>query len=149
MRVASAVAAGSLALAATAFAARDPGRSPLAAAIDRVLDRPAFAAGFWAVEVRSLESGKVLYARNAEKDMTPASTAKLVTTAAALDAFGPDDRLRTTVEAAARPDGMGRLPGDLYLVGRGDPNLSGRCLEEAGALAEQVRGIVARGCAAA
>jgi D-alanyl-D-alanine carboxypeptidase/D-alanyl-D-alanine-endopeptidase (penicillin-binding protein 4) len=51
---------------------------------------------------------------------------KLVPTAAALDAFGPDDRLRTTVETAGRLDGMGRILGDVYLVGRGDPNLSGR-----------------------
>jgi D-alanyl-D-alanine carboxypeptidase/D-alanyl-D-alanine-endopeptidase (penicillin-binding protein 4) len=120
------VVAAPLALAVTASAARDPGGSPLQKAIDRVLDRPAFASGFWAVEVRSLKSGKVLYARNAEKNMKPASTAKLVTTAAALDAFGPDDRLRTTVEAAGRLDGMGRILGDVYLVGRGDPNLSGR-----------------------
>ena len=126
MRAGSAVAAASLALAATAFAARDPGGSSLQKAIDRVLDRAAFAPGFWAVEVRSLKSGKVLYARNAERDMKPASTTKLVTTAAALDAFGPDDRLRTTVEAAGRLDGMGRVLGDVYLVGRGDPNLSGR-----------------------
>ena len=122
----SLVVAAPLALAVTAPAAPDPGGSPLQKAIDRVLDRPAFASGFWAVEVRSLKSGRVLYARNAEKNMKPASTAKLVTTAAALDAFGPDDRLRTTVEAAGRLDGMGRILGDVYLVGRGDPNLSGR-----------------------
>jgi len=122
----SAVVAGSLALAVSVSAAREPAGSSLQKAIDRVLDRPAFAPGFWAAEVRSLRSGKVLYARNAEKNMNPASTAKLVTTAAALDAFGPDDRLRTTVEAAGRLDGMGRVPSDVYLVGRGDPNLSGR-----------------------
>ena len=49
-----------------------------------------------------------------------------MTTAAALDAFGPDARLRTTVETAGRLDALGRILGDVYLVGRGDPNLSGR-----------------------
>jgi D-alanyl-D-alanine carboxypeptidase/D-alanyl-D-alanine-endopeptidase (penicillin-binding protein 4) len=68
----------------------------------------------------------VLYARNAEKTFRPASTLKLVTTAAALDAFGPDARLRTTVETTGRLDVLGRILGDVYLVGRGDPNLSGR-----------------------
>jgi serine-type D-Ala-D-Ala carboxypeptidase/endopeptidase (penicillin-binding protein 4) len=115
-----------MALGASTFAARDTGGSALPKAIDRILDRSAFAPGFWAVEVRSLKSGRILYARNAEKNLKPASTAKLVVTAAALDAFGPDDRLRTTVEAAGRLDGMGRVLSDLYLVGRGDPNLSGR-----------------------
>jgi serine-type D-Ala-D-Ala carboxypeptidase/endopeptidase (penicillin-binding protein 4) len=49
-----------------------------------------------------------------------------VTAAAVLDALGPDARLRTTVETLARQDGLGRVLGDVYLVGRGDPSLSGR-----------------------
>jgi D-alanyl-D-alanine carboxypeptidase/D-alanyl-D-alanine-endopeptidase (penicillin-binding protein 4) len=100
--------------------------SSLARTIDRAIDQPAFAAATWGIEVRSLKNGKVLYARNARKNMKPASTLKLVTTAAALDAFGPDDRLRTTLETAGRLDGLGRILGDVYFVGRGDPNLSGR-----------------------
>src|SRR6185503_6619061 len=68
----------------------------------------------------------VLYARDAGKSLRPASTLKLVTTAAVLDALGPDERLRTTVETAGRLDAMGRVLGDVYLVGGGDPNLSGR-----------------------
>jgi D-alanyl-D-alanine carboxypeptidase/D-alanyl-D-alanine-endopeptidase (penicillin-binding protein 4) len=95
-------------------------------AIDRILDRPAFAAAFWGVEVRDLRSGDVLYARHAGKSMTPASTMKLVTTAAALDVLGPEARFRTTLETAASVDASGRLAGDLYLVGRGDPGLSER-----------------------
>ena len=77
--------------------------------------------------MRSLEdAAATLYARNAEKAFRPASTLKLVTTAAALDAFGPDARIRTTLETAGRLDGLGRILGDVYLVGRGDPNLSAR-----------------------
>jgi len=76
--------------------------------------------------VRNLRSGNVVYARNPERNLKPASTLKLVTTAAALDALGPDARIRTTVETAGRLDGLGRILGDVYLVGRGDPNLSGR-----------------------
>src|SRR5207245_8535165 len=60
------------------------------------------------------------------KSLKPASSLKLVATAAALDAFGPDARIRTTVETAGRLDTRGRVLGDVYLVGRGDPNLSGR-----------------------
>lgn len=104
-------------------AAADAG---LARRLDAIVGAPAFAHAWWGVEVRSLRSGAVVYARNAERDMKPASTLKLVTTAAALDAFGPDARLRTTVETAAALDGLGRLLGDVYLVGRGDPDLSGR-----------------------
>jgi D-alanyl-D-alanine carboxypeptidase/D-alanyl-D-alanine-endopeptidase (penicillin-binding protein 4) len=98
----------------------------LARAIDRVVDRPVFASALWGVEIRSLRNGRVLYARNAEKNLRPASTLKLVVSAAALDAFGADARFRTTVETAGRLDGRGRILGDVYLVGRGDPDLSAR-----------------------
>jgi serine-type D-Ala-D-Ala carboxypeptidase/endopeptidase (penicillin-binding protein 4) len=122
-----------LALAASAVssAAKDkPAGGPLQGAIDRIVDRSAFAGAFWGIEVRSLKTGKVLYARNAQKSLKPASTLKLVTTAAALDALGPDARMRTTVETAARRDAMGRILGDVFLVGRGDPELGTSALQE-------------------
>jgi D-alanyl-D-alanine carboxypeptidase/D-alanyl-D-alanine-endopeptidase (penicillin-binding protein 4) len=40
--------------------------------------------------------------------------------------IGPDYKFRTTVETSGSLDKYGRLTGDLILVGRGDPNLSGR-----------------------
>lgn len=106
--------------------AKEPAPAALKRAIERALDTPAFASAFWAVEVRSLSSGRVLYERNARKNMTPASSMKLLTTAAALDAFGPELRLRTSLETAGRLDALGRVLGDVYLVGRGDPLLARR-----------------------
>src|SRR5207247_1941489 len=58
----------------------------------------------------------------------PASNTKLFTTAAALATLGPDYRHHTTVETTGLLDKQGNLKGDLILVGRGDPNLSGRVL---------------------
>ena len=117
-----------LALAVSAGKAEpaDPSPRRLRKAIDAIVSRPDFAAAFWGVEVRSLGTGRTLYARNAEKAFRPASNMKLVTTAAALDAFAADARIRTTVETAGRLDGLGRILGDVFLVGRGDPNLSAR-----------------------
>jgi serine-type D-Ala-D-Ala carboxypeptidase/endopeptidase (penicillin-binding protein 4) len=106
--------------------AREPSPKALKSGIGRILERPAFASATWGIEVRSLASGKVLFAHDAGKNLKPASSLKLVTTAATLDALGPDARIDTTVETASRLDGQGRLLGDLFLVGRGDPNLSGR-----------------------
>jgi D-alanyl-D-alanine carboxypeptidase/D-alanyl-D-alanine-endopeptidase (penicillin-binding protein 4) len=123
---AAALVAAVLALGGAHAAAGDPSPKRLGKAIDAIVSRPDFAAAFWGVEVRSLKTGRTLYARNAEKAFRPASNMKLVTTAAALDAFGPDARIRTTVETAARLDGLGRILGDVFLVGRGDPNLSAR-----------------------
>lgn len=115
-----------LVLAALSVGAADRSPADLGSGIDRVVDRPAFGSAFWGIEVRSLRTGRILYARNALKNLTPASTLKLVTTAAALDAFGPDARLSTIVETAGRLDGLGRVLGDVYLVGGGDTSLSGR-----------------------
>jgi PBP4 family serine-type D-alanyl-D-alanine carboxypeptidase len=104
--------------------AREKRSASLQESIDRILDRAAFSAAFWGIEVRDLRTDRVLYARNAGKSMTPASTMKLLTTAGALDALGPETRVRTTLETTATLDAAGRLGGDLYLVGRGDSELS-------------------------
>ncbi len=101
---------------------------PLSDRIAAVLGAPEVSHGFWGIEVFSLKSGKTLYAQNAEKLFLPASNTKLFTTTAGLGLLGPDFHFRTTVESATPPDKYGRLTGDLALVGRGDPNLSGRTL---------------------
>jgi PBP4 family serine-type D-alanyl-D-alanine carboxypeptidase len=99
--------------------------TPLALAdrLNQVLDAPAFASALWGIEVRGLRTGSLLYSRNNTKSFTPASVVKLFVTAAALDVFGPDERPRTTVETQARVDRLGRVLGDVRLVGRGDPAL--------------------------
>jgi D-alanyl-D-alanine carboxypeptidase/D-alanyl-D-alanine-endopeptidase (penicillin-binding protein 4) len=107
----------------------EPSSGTLRRAIDEVVSRRAFASAIWGIEVRDLRSGRVLYTHDAEKSLKPASTLKLVTSAAALDAFGPEARLRTTVETVGRLDLFGRIVGDVFLVGRGDPSLSGRYSE--------------------
>jgi len=84
-----------LVLGAAPVSAGDPSPKRLGRAIDPIVSRSDFAAAFWGIEVRSLNTGRTLYARNAEKAFRPASSMKLVTTAAALDVFGPDARIRT------------------------------------------------------
>ncbi len=94
-----------------------------------ILDEPKFAAIRWGVRILTTE-GKVLFERDADKLFTPASNVKLYTTAAALDAFGPDLKIRTSVYATKPLSKAGVLAGDLILYGRGDPNLSARFDEE-------------------
>jgi D-alanyl-D-alanine carboxypeptidase/D-alanyl-D-alanine-endopeptidase (penicillin-binding protein 4) len=110
------------------FAAKKPEPKNLATRIDDILSEPDVVRGFWGIEVVSLNSGKTLYTRNADKLFTPASNTKLFTTSTAMALIGPDYRFHTTVETAGTIDKYGRLTGDLVLVGRGDPNLSGRTL---------------------
>lgn len=102
--------------------------SGVADTINKILAQPDVARGFWGIEFDSLTNGKVLYSLNADKFFTPASNTKLFTTAATMALIGPDYRFRTTVETGGMVDKYGRLNGDLLLVGRGDPNISGRAL---------------------
>jgi len=100
----------------------------LAPKINAILAEKDLARGFWGIEIVSLNTGQVLYSQNADKLFIPASNTKLFTTAAALALIGPDYKYHTTVETTGALDQKGRLTGDLVLVGRGDPNLSGRVL---------------------
>ena len=82
----------------------------------------------WGISVVDLATGNSLYAENANKLLQPASNTKLFTTATALALLGSNYKFITTVESVRRADRNGHIPGDLYLVGHGDPNLSGRVL---------------------
>ncbi len=64
-----------------------------------------------------------IFALHENTRLTPASTLKLLTTAAALETFGPDHRFETRLYAQTRPDENGVLHGNLYLQGGADPTL--------------------------
>ncbi|MCI0352920.1 MAG: D-alanyl-D-alanine carboxypeptidase/D-alanyl-D-alanine-endopeptidase [Acidobacteriales bacterium] len=114
-----------LSLASAAESAAAKKAKALEKKIDAILTDPDLGRAFWGISVVSLKDGKTLYARNPDKLFAPASNTKLFTTAAALAVLGPDYKFRTTVETAAPIDKYGRIAGDVVLIGRGDPNLSG------------------------
>ena len=84
------------------------------------------AKGDWGLLIADGGSGQVLFEQNADEYFVPASNMKLLSTALALAKLSPDYRFRTTIEATAEPSAEGTVTGSLYLVGRGDPNLSNR-----------------------
>ena len=75
------------------------------------------------LHIVDLHTGTVLYARNEQQRMRPASTEKVVTAIAALDRLGPSYLLSTRLLATANVSG-GTLHGDLYVQGVMDPLLS-------------------------
>ncbi len=75
-----------------------------------------------AVSVSVLEQGEYLYRRADAVARTPASNEKLLLSMAMLDAFGPGFRI-TTRAAAAVETSDGVVPGDLWILGRGDPEV--------------------------
>ncbi len=72
--------------------------------------------------VHEIGQPKPLLAVAADAPRNPASTVKLLTTLAALEELGPAYRWKTEVYAAG-PVRDGRLDGDLYIKGYGDPFL--------------------------
>lgn len=90
-------------------------------------------------------TGDVLRAHNAGLHFVPASNQKILTTAAALEALGPEHRFRTAIWAVgALRDGL--LEGDLVVRPSGDPTMSRRFHPDSGSaaplgrLARQVAG---------
>ena len=69
--------------------------------------------------------GQILVQHNKGQRLVPASNLKLVTTGAALHAFGPGHRFYTELAySGSITDGV--LDGDVYIVGHGDPTLGAR-----------------------
>lgn len=108
-------------LAAIARAGVAPTTAGITAALGAVLSDPALGPAVGGA-VSSVSdppgSGNLLFDLNAATPRTPASTAKVLTAVAALAALGPDTRFTTSVELVG--------PGQLVLVGGGDPALSQR-----------------------
>ena len=67
-------------------------------------------------------TGEVVFDRNSQVGLAPASCQKLFTSVAALDILGPGYRYRTSLGYSGKIE-KGMLKGDLYLLGSGDPTL--------------------------
>lgn len=98
-----------------ALPATAPGPTP--AVLAGVLDPLAARAGTLSARVSDAMTGQVLWERSPELALTPASTAKTLTVAAALLALPLDATVPTRVVAGAEP-------GQVVLVGAGDPTLT-------------------------
>lgn len=106
---------------------REPARicaEDLPAAIEEVVNSPELGRSRWGIEVQTLE-GDSLYSQEEDKYFTPASSAKLLVSAAALLELGADYRIATPIYS------MGDLPHltSLRLKGQGDPTITTQSLK--------------------
>src|ERR1041385_2793136 len=93
--------------------------------IEEIVRQPALEPGFFAVKIVSLDSGQVIFEQDANKFVRPASNMKLYTVATAFDRLTPDFHFITSVYAKEKPDD-GKVKGDLFVYGRGDPSIAAR-----------------------
>ena len=93
-----------------------PAPDVLSARLSPIVTGPDLGPGTTA-QVVDVATGQVLFDQDADAPLTPASTAKLLTAAATLTALDPSSTLQTRVVSGA-------APGEVVLVGGGDPTLS-------------------------
>ncbi len=97
-------------------------QTTLPEAVTQTLKREGVSPKGVSVYVHEIGQAKPLLAVAADVPRNPASTVKLLTTLAALEELGPAYRWKTEAYAAG-PVRDGRLDGDLYIKGYGDPFL--------------------------
>ncbi|MEE2034949.1 D-alanyl-D-alanine carboxypeptidase/D-alanyl-D-alanine endopeptidase [Rhodococcus chondri] len=116
-----------------------PTPAVLAVALEEAVTNPAL--GAFTGSITDTATGTVLWSREPDRAMVPASTTKMITAAAALIALPADHRVTTRVVAGSRP-------GEIVLVAGGDPTLTARAVGESSFyrggpriadLAEQIR----------
>lgn len=88
--------------------------------LDALLADPRFEGSQVGLVVRDATTGETLYDRNGGTRLLPASNTKLFSSTAAMHTLGAGFRFHTDVLATAPVRG-GKLRGDLYLKGYGDP----------------------------
>jgi D-alanyl-D-alanine carboxypeptidase/D-alanyl-D-alanine-endopeptidase (penicillin-binding protein 4) len=96
---------------------------PFEARLEAALAAPALRGARVSALVVSERDGRVLFAREPDRALTPASNQKLLTALAALAAWGPGHRFRTALVAERPIDAEGAV-GSLFVVGGGDPGLT-------------------------
>jgi D-alanyl-D-alanine carboxypeptidase/D-alanyl-D-alanine-endopeptidase (penicillin-binding protein 4) len=88
---------------------------------DSVLSDRSTTGASWSIEIYSLSGDSIVYQRDADRLLIPASVTKLFTSAAALDALGPAFRFVTTLASDGGTDDSGTLRGNLMVLAGGDP----------------------------
>jgi len=102
-----------------------PPGPPLSARLATLLRAPVFHPEETGVAILLLPQGRPIVLKNADRALKPASTLKILTSAAALALLRPEFVYETRILADAPIDADGNLPGNLYIRGSGAPDLVG------------------------
>ncbi|HEY1171288.1 MAG TPA: D-alanyl-D-alanine carboxypeptidase/D-alanyl-D-alanine-endopeptidase [Verrucomicrobiae bacterium] len=94
--------------------------------LTQFVQQPRFASSQWGIQIKSLDTGKLVFEHDSQKRLKPASNNKLYTGALALEELGPDYRIITSIAAKKKPSKSGTLSTDLVIIGRGDFSFSSR-----------------------
>lgn len=91
--------------------------------LHKILSQPDYKNTTVGIHVVNFESGTSIVEYNSNGLLIPASTLKIVTSAAALEILGPDYRFKTEIGYVGELKENNELKGDLVFIGGGDPTL--------------------------
>ncbi len=100
------------------------------AAVQQLLQKPDYKNSTVGISVVDLKSGERLFSMNPEKVLAPASTLKLISSAAALEILGAAYRFKTTIAYTGKIGRNGELEGNLVLLGGADPALGSEYFQD-------------------
>ncbi|NLX81641.1 MAG: D-alanyl-D-alanine carboxypeptidase/D-alanyl-D-alanine-endopeptidase, partial [Proteiniphilum sp.] len=92
-------------------------------ALQQFVNNPALRHASIGVQVVDLKSGETIVSHDEQKSLTPASIAKVITTATALEVLGDDFRYETRVAIDSNN------PNRILVIGSGDPTLASSVFE--------------------
>ncbi|MFC2948719.1 D-alanyl-D-alanine carboxypeptidase/D-alanyl-D-alanine endopeptidase [Virgibacillus sediminis] len=96
--------------------------------LDAILEDERLNGSVTGVSVRDADTGELLFSKNGDIRLHPASNMKLLSGAAAMEVLGEDYQFMTEVWTDGQLNGE-VLHGDVYLKGKGDPTLRKEDLE--------------------
>lgn len=120
-------------------------REQLRRDLQTLFDAPAVSHAQWGVNFYSLRNAETLYSLDAARFMVPASSQKILTTAAAAERLGWNFRFATRVLATGPLGEDGTVSGDLIVIGSGDPTINPRHPERWRAFDDWAATLTARG----
>lgn len=97
--------------------------------IDFILKQNGLASSDLSIKIVSIPDGRVLYEKNPDSNLNPASNIKLITMATALKELGPSYTFPTEFYSQSLVDKDGSLP-NLWIKGYGDPSFNSEELDD-------------------
>ncbi|MBL1280102.1 MAG: D-alanyl-D-alanine carboxypeptidase/D-alanyl-D-alanine-endopeptidase [Fluviicola sp.] len=101
-------------------------QSSIQAELENFVNDPSLKHASVSFNLIDLESNGIVASYNPQQILPPASTAKLFSTATALEILGPDYRAKTRIYYNGEIDSNGVLNGNIWIRGGGDPSLGSK-----------------------
>jgi PBP4 family serine-type D-alanyl-D-alanine carboxypeptidase len=92
--------------------------------LEEIINLPELSNASVGIAIQNIESGEYFFRKNESRSLLPASTQKILTTAAGLELLGRDFRYTTRIYTSGIVQPSGEFTGNLIIRAAGDPTMS-------------------------